>query len=138
MHLTDFGAVVQGLGRRDETHFAVTLAGHQNHALGLDAENRTRLQVREDADLLAYHLLRSVELGDTGHDDSLVNARIYGELQQLIRFRDLDSLQNRGSTDIHLSEIIELHFILLRSHLICCSSFSAASRAARMTSRRSV
>ena len=63
-YLADLGSVVQGLGRSDETHLAVTLARHQNHTLGLDAENGTRLQVRENADLLADHLLRSIELGD--------------------------------------------------------------------------
>ena len=63
--LSDVGAVVESFGRGDETHLAVTLAGHENHAFGLYAENLTGLEVRKNTDLLAYHILWRIELGDS-------------------------------------------------------------------------
>ena len=63
--LSDVGAVVESFGRGDETHLAVTLAGHENHAFGLNAENLTGLEVCKNTDLLAYHILWRIELGDS-------------------------------------------------------------------------
>ena len=65
IELSDFSTVVECLGRGDKTHLAVALTCHENHTLGLDTENSTRLQVSENTNLLAHHLLRCVELSDT-------------------------------------------------------------------------
>lgn len=65
IELSDLSTVVERLGRGDETHLAVTLTCHENHTLRLDAENSTRLQVGENTNLLANHLLRRIELRDT-------------------------------------------------------------------------
>ena len=46
-------AVLQSLLRGDETHLAVALACHQDHALGLDAADLARCKIGKDAYLLA-------------------------------------------------------------------------------------
>ena len=46
-------------------YLAVTLAGHEDHAFGLYAENLTGLEVCKNTDLLAYHILWRIELGDS-------------------------------------------------------------------------
>ena len=63
--LSYVGAVVESFGRGDETHLAVTLTGHEDHTFGLYAENLTRLEVCKNTDLLAYHILWKIELGDS-------------------------------------------------------------------------
>ena len=54
--LSDGGTVGKDLLRGDETHFPVALAGHQDHAFGLDPADGPRREVRQDADLLAQHI----------------------------------------------------------------------------------
>lgn len=58
-------AIHKGLLRGDEPHLAVTLTGHENHTLGLDAPDGARREIGENADLLSDHLLWAVVLSDT-------------------------------------------------------------------------
>ena len=56
-------SVRQSLLRSDEAHLAVTLTGHEDHALGLYAADLPWLEIRQNAYLAAEHLLRSIVFG---------------------------------------------------------------------------
>ena len=75
--LAYLGAVAEGLFRGNETHLAAWLLCHKNHSLGLYAANLSWLQVCQDANLPAYHLLRCIILGYSGDYDALIYTCIY-------------------------------------------------------------
>ena len=119
MILTDFCSVAESFLWSDETHLAVVLTSHEDHALRLDTTNLAWCEVGKDTDLLAYHLLWRVLLGDTRHDHALVDAGVDSQLEKLICLRHALSLENCSRADVHLSEIIECALLLLRSHYRC-------------------
>ena len=118
MCLSNLGAVSDDFLRGDEAHLAVALLGHQDHALGLDAADGAGGEVREDADLLAQHVLRAVVFGNAGDDGAGIDARVDGEFQQLVGLGDAFGLEDRGGTDVHRTELVKSDFVLLRLDLL--------------------
>ena len=116
--LSYLGSVEQSLRRGDEPHLSVSLTCHENHSLRLYSADLPRGKVGENADLLPDHILRRIELGDAGDDRTLVNAGVDGQLQQLVSLGHTLSLKHGGRADIHLLEILESAFSLLRGHYL--------------------
>ena len=73
------GAVGEALIEGDDAHLAFVLLGHEDHTFAFDAADGEGLEVGQDADLLASHLLGRVVLGDDADDGPLVETRIDGQ-----------------------------------------------------------
>ena len=117
------------MGADDSELTRRTIGSRENHPLRLDTTELACREVSDEAHLLAYQLLRSIVLGDTGDDGATAQPVIDTELKELVCLGYLRAFGDRPHTDIELEEVVKGDVFGDGSGVVfgCCVGFLRAS-----------
>ena len=111
---TDDIAWSRAFFRGDEAQASIVCAGHEDHALTLDAAQFPWCQVDQKGDLAADDVFRGKVLGDAADDGAGVEACVDGELEKLVGLGDLFAFKDGSDTKVQFGEVVEGDFVFGR------------------------
>lgn len=100
--------------RGDKPQTTVICAGHQNHALTLDAAQFPWREVDQEGDLTADDVLRGEVLRDATDNCPGVEACVDSELQKLVGLGDLFAFQDGANAEVQFGEVVKGDFVFGR------------------------
>ena len=96
------------LVHEDDLTAAGVVGGGEEHTVGGHAGDTGGGEVGQNNDLLAHQLVDGVVVLDGGHDNTLADAVVQGQLVAGMGLADLLYLDDLADTDIHLAEVVHV------------------------------
>ena len=100
--------------RGDKAQASIVCAGHQDHALTLDAAQFPWREVDQEGDLTADDVLRGELLRDATDNSTGVEACVDGELEKFVGLGNLFAFEHSANAEVQLGEVVEGDFVFGR------------------------
>ena len=100
--------------RGDEAQASIVCAGHQDHALTLDAAQFPWREVDQEGDLTADDVFRGEVLCDATDNCAGVEACVDGELEEFVGLGHLFTFEHCADAEVQFGEVVKSDFVFCR------------------------